>query len=57
MSKYILIFQQAFGLFTSFVQEVQGADDFTIESWKAVLAVVSSVITDHMKTLEAQKKE
>jgi len=48
------ILQEAFSLFTSFVQDVQEVDEFTVSSWKATLAVVASVVTQHMKTLEAQ---
>ncbi|WAR26231.1 GLB3-like protein [Mya arenaria] len=47
-------FEEAFSLFTTFVGDVQEVDEFTLNAWKATLATVLSVITEHMKTLEEQ---
>ncbi|WAR26169.1 GLB3-like protein [Mya arenaria] len=47
-------FEDALSLFTTFVGDVQEVDEFTLNAWKATLATVLSVITEHMKTLEAQ---
>ncbi|WAR26230.1 GLB3-like protein [Mya arenaria] len=47
-------FEEAFPLFTTLVGDVQEADEFTLNAWKDTLATVLSVITEHIKTLEAQ---
>ncbi|KAH3893889.1 hypothetical protein DPMN_018041 [Dreissena polymorpha] len=48
-------FQDAFTLFTTFIQEVTQCDDITLGAWTATLTVISTVIRDHMTLLHTRE--
>ena len=50
-----IFFQEAFGLYMTFLQDIDEMDDYTRHAWQKVLDVVTARITADMEKLDKEK--